>query len=490
MTLEEMRARIAEIDTELRTMHTEAGDAALTDEQQTRWDALEAERSTVAADEERTARRHAVIAERAQRPGNRESGDGSRGSADRDPVADPRDSDPARGRGNPWDLSQVDVPGRSYSAIGHELRERALDAAERMPAMTDARRSALTTILERFDDSKGNLARQVLVASDPAYLRAFAKGLRGSLYDLEDDEREALRRASHLVRAMSLTDSAGGYLIPQQLDPTLILTSDGSTNPIREISRKVVATGDVWHGVSTTHATWSWDAEATEVSDDTTAFAQPTIPNHKGAGYIPISIEAMADERNVMDAIGTVLAMGKDDLEAAAFATGSGTGQPTGIVTAIVASSPSRVVASAGADTFAVGDLYAVEESLPAKYRTRAQWVANKTIFNDVRQFGTSDSHALWERLGAGQPARLLGYPTHEASAMDGVINATLDNYVLAFGDFSNYVITDRLGMVVESIPHVFGAGGRPTGQRGFYAYYRTGADSVNDGGFRLLNVT
>ncbi|MFC5996945.1 phage major capsid protein [Pseudonocardia hispaniensis] len=483
MRLEELRARIAEIDDELRAIHTEAGDAALTDEQQTRWDELETERATRVTESEQRQRREAALVRAAQNPRNTEH-------ADRDPVADPRDSDPTRGRGNPWDLSAVDVPGRSHYQVGLELRARALDAAERMPAMTDARRAALTDILERFDTDRGDLARQVLVASDPAYLRAFAKGLRNELYALDDEERAAMQRASTLVRAMSLTDNAGGYLIPQQLDPTLILTSDGSTNPIREISRKVVATGDVWYGVSTTHATWSWDAEAAEVSDDATVFAQPSIPNHKGAGFIPISIEALADERNVTEAIGTVLAMGKDDLEAAAFATGTGTGQPTGIVTAIVASSPSRLVASAGADTFAVGDLYAVEEALPAKYRTRAQWVANKTIYNDVRQFGTSDSHALWERLGAGQPARLLGYPTHEASAMDGSITAAAENYVLLFGDFSNYVITDRLGMVVESIPHLFGASGRPTGQRGFYAYYRTGADSVNDGGFRLLNVT
>ena len=29
----------------------------------------------------------------------------------------------------------------------------------------------------------------------------------------------------------------------------------------------------------------------------------------------------------------------------------------------------------------------------------------------------------------------------------------------------------------------------RPSGQRGWYAHYRVGADSVNDGAFRMLNV-
>jgi len=59
------------------------------------------------------------------------------------------------------------------------------------------------------------------------------------------------------------------------------------------------------------------------------------------------------------------------------------------------------------------------------------------------------------------------------------------------YGDFSNYVIADRVGTTVEFIPHLFATGNnRPSGQRGWYAYFRAGADSVNDGAFQLLNAT
>ncbi|CNG99042.1 phage major capsid protein%2C HK97 [Mycobacterium tuberculosis] len=70
------------------------------------------------------------------------------------------------------------------------------------------------------------------------------------------------------------------------------------------------------------------------------------------------------------------------------------------------------------------------------------------------------------------------------------MINSSQENYSLIYGDFSNFVITDRLGMAVEFIPTLFGSNRRPTGQRGWFAYYRTGSDSVNDNAFRLLNVT
>jgi HK97 family phage major capsid protein len=74
---------------------------------------------------------------------------------------------------------------------------------------------------------------------------------------------------------------------------------------------------------------------------------------------------------------------------------------------------------------------------------------------------------------------------------MDGVINAIAENYVLVVGDFSNYVIADRIGMTVEFIPNLFDpTTARPTGQKGWFAYYRVGANVVNVGGFRLLNVT
>jgi HK97 family phage major capsid protein len=118
--------------------------------------------------------------------------------------------------------------------------------------------------------------------------------------------------------------------------------------------------------------------------------------------------------------------------------------------------------------------------------------MANKAIYQLVRQFDTAGGAGLWERIGAGQPAELLGYPAYEASAMDGSWNAaaTANNYIMVLGDFSSYVIVDRVGMSVELVPHLFATGNnRPSGQRGFWAWWRTGADSVDDGAFTLLDL-
>jgi HK97 family phage major capsid protein len=409
----------------------------------------------------------------------------SRKDYDRDAILEPDSVEDRRFR-NPWDLTELRTFGRDPEAVNEELRARALSAVEKMQGCNDEIRQAATTIIERFDDKKSTIAKMALVTSSPAYLRAWSKMARNWGHMLTAEESAAL----HQARAMSLTDNAGGYLVPFQLDPTVIITSNGSRNDIRSVARQVVATGDTWNGVSSAAVSWSWDAEAAEVSDDATTFAQPSISIHKAAGFVPISIEALEDEQNVTMEVAKLLAQGKDDLEAAAFATGTGSGQPFGIVTALAGTS-SEINAAAD-DTFAIGDVYTLEGSLPSRYRARASWLANNSIYNLVRRFDTNGGAGLWTTLGNGRPAELLGRPALECEGMDSTVTTSgaVSNYIMVFGDFENYVIADRIGMSVEFLPHLFHtSNNRPSGSRGWYAYYRVGADSVNDGAFRLLDV-
>lgn len=77
----------------------------------------------------------------------------------------------------------------------------------------------------------------------------------------------------------------------------------------------------------------------------------------------------------------------------------------------------------------------------------------------------------------------LLGKPVEEMSTM-ATATTTTTKWAI-FGDWKQgYVIGDRLGMTVSIIPHLFGATNRyPTGQRGFYAFWR------NDGRVQVPNA-
>lgn len=410
---------------------------------------------------------------------------GSRDEYDRDSILEPDSIEDCRFR-DPWDLSEVRTFGRDADEVSSELRARALSAIAKMPGASDTIRQAATNIIEEFDSKDARLARFALVTSKPAYLRAWSKLATGKGHALTDAEQRAINDVEQF-RAMSLTDNKGGYLVPFQLDPTVIVTSSGVRSDIRQAARQVVATGDVWHGVSSQNVSWSFDAEAAEVSDDAPDFGQPSIPNYMARGFVPISIEAMMDEQNVAQEVGRLLAGGKQDLEATKLTVGSGTGEPTGLITALTAAGAPVSVDTATAATFALADVYALQGALPARFRAAASWLANNLTYNKIRQFDTAGGGGFWANLTSDRPPQLLNRAALESEAMTA--STATGSKLAVFGDFENFVITDRLGMAVEFIPHLVGANRRPTGQRGWFAYYRVGSDVVNPNGFRVLNV-
>ena len=483
-TYREIVNRMNDVRDNLERMNTRAKDeGSLPADDEKKWGELTDEFDELAGQKrslEREADMLRVKQTSVARGGSGTSTERGTDMLDADPLGDP-DSIAEHRFKNPWDTSEVRL-GLNPAARAQEMRSRALSAIEKMSGATDARRQAATNIIEQFDTNDAKIAQQVLATSSPEYVRAFGKLARsqGQLGMLTAEERDAVSRA------MSLTDAAGGYLVPFQLDPTVILTSDGSMNDIRRIARTVVATGDVWNGVSAGAVAWSFDAEASEVSDDTPVLGQPSVTVRTARGFVPISLEAYMDENNVTAEVGRLLAQGKDDLEATVFATGTAaSNQPVGLITALSLVAGSKV-ASTSADTVAIDDLFKVHSALPARYRSRASWLATNAFYNTLRALDPS----VYANLADGLSANLLGRATYEAEAMDGVVNAGAENYMAVFGDFSNYVIADRIGTVVEFIPHLFGANQRPTFQRAWAAYYRVGADVINPAGLRVYNVT
>jgi HK97 family phage major capsid protein len=378
---------------------------------------------------------------------------------------------------DPFDLNTLTV-----GASSADIRARAMSAIESIRGGDSNDLEAAARVLETTR-SRAVAERYLLTGSD-AYRSAFAKSITGSVVPLTVEEGQALSRA------MTLTDAAGGYAVPFLIDPTIVTTISGTTNPFRAVSRVVNGTSDTWNGVNSGGVTAEWVAEGVEFGDNSPTLTQPSIPAHKAGSFVPFSFEIQEDFTGLEAELRVEMQLAKDDLEAAAFATGTGSGQPTGIVTALVASSPTVIVTSITTDVFAKADVYALRAALGARYRSRATWAADLAIFDSIRGFGSSDE-AFTVDFTAGQIPSILGANLVEASEMDGVINAGAHNYVLVFGDFNNYVIYDRIGMSIEYVPHLFDpTNNRPNGMRGLLSHWRVGADSRNDNAFRLLNVT
>jgi HK97 family phage major capsid protein len=376
-----------------------------------------------------------------------------------------------------YDLSSLDRSSKT------DTIERALTAVERNAerAFTDEQRDAVTAKLERNTKHTAGIAEYVLMTGSPEYQAEFEKfvATQGRSFG------PLLERA-----AMSLTTANGGAMVPYILDPSVMLTNAGTVNPVRQAARvETIIGSNEWRGVTSAGVTAEWLAEGVEAADASPTFTQPAIPTFKGAAYLFGSYEVLADS-GFASQVQTLIMDAKDRLEGTAFTTGNGTSAPQGFITGKVAAG--SLVASATTDTFAVADVYATQIGLAPRFRNqRSAWMANGSIINRIRQFDTSGGSALWAQLAAAAPGQLLGQPIYETSDMDGVLNALADNYVLAYGDWqSAYVVVDRVGVEVYYDNLVLGSNRRPTGQAGFFAFWRVGGEVVVPEAISLLNVT
>jgi HK97 family phage major capsid protein/HK97 family phage prohead protease len=475
MTTEERRVRREEIRSRLAEIDREHSGAELPADIRSEWDDLNREFEehgrAIASAEARMAR----LRELADSEDNREVTDA--------PAASRSYGSPAfHRRDNVYDLQALRNQARSPEEMGTLMRDNALRAVEtsRFPGVPnrEAAQERAAFLLENVDTKDGALARRVLQTGSATYERAFGK-VAANLTEngLTNEERAALAVGA---------GATGGYAVPFQLDPTVILTNDGRINPLRSVARQVQIVGKEWQGITSAGVTVSRSAEAAEVAATDPTLAQPTVKAERVTGFVTYSMEVEQDWSQMRSEVTSILADAKEEEESESFFDGDGIAPNANGILATLSTSSNVSVATTGA--FVVGDLYSLEQALPPRFRANAVYMANHTIYNKVRQFGTSDSHALWERIGNGMPPELLGRPAYEASAMPAT-HAAADRFLL-YGDFRQFLIVDRIGMNVELVPHILGSNRRPTGQRGLLAVWWNNSKVLVDNAFRVLDGT
>lgn len=469
MTLEELRAAMAKAAEELRAINDEIGDHLPTEEQDAKWNDAKERHAKAKTDlevaEKRAAERRSLVSDLPARSGRTESGDGARTAPAVRTTQDP-------------------------FAV---LEDRSLSGAKRRTALVDA---TLRAVEGRIDDGDNQShfervlkrhagdtrwAENILARSRPEYESGWAKLMMGRAELLTAEERAAIAVG---------TNTQGGYLVPTHLDPTIILTNSGTSNVIRGMSRVVTLTeGNAWNGVTSAGVIASWDAELAEVSDDSPTFDQPSIPVHMAQSLVQASIQAFEDAaNNLASDVLMLFADARDRLEGAAHAVGSGSGQPTGIVTALDANTNVEIISTTAA-TIGEVDIHSVYRQVPVRWRGRSSWLMNPLYSLAVKRLGTAVSSSYSGDLTQPVSDRILGRPQVESDDMPTTQTTTANDNEIVFGDFSNFVIVDKPGsMSVEFIPHLFHTGNNlPKGVRGWYAHWRNGSDSVNDLAFRLL---
>jgi len=363
-----------------------------------------------------------------------------------------------------------------YTEALRSANLKAIESAE----MPDGYTGSFEKLIKRHGRD-ASWSQNLLARQRPEYLAAFEKAVTGREILLSDVERAAIAVG---------TNTAGGYLVPTHLDPTLVLTNAGAKDVVRGLSRQVTLTGGAnkWNGVTTAGATASWDAELTEVSDDTPPVAPASVPVFSAKALIMASIESFEDINGLTSDVQMLLADARTRLEAAAHMTGTGSGQPTGIFPALSGNGAVTISLATG-HTWTLSDLQAVALSLGDRWTDSSEWLMHPKFLGEIQALGTALGATYSTDITQPFTQQLLGHKVNQSFIAPSTSQTTTIDNLAVFGDFSNFLIVDKPGSTsIEFIPHLFNTSNNlPDGRRAWYMHFRNGSDSINDLAFRLL---
>lgn len=181
--------------------------------------------------------------------------------------------------------------------------------------------------------------------------------------------------------------------------------------------------------------------------------------------------------------------------EGTAYVSGDGVNMPRGLLTYPTAATPDSTrpvgtfqhIASGAAGAFAASNpqdrLVDLIYSLRTPYRQNARFVMNMATAGAVRKMKDADGRFLWsDGLGAGQPARLLGFPVELDEAFPDIAANSLS---IAFGDFEQaYTVVEQAGIKMLRDPY----SSKPNVQ--FYGYRRVGGGAAETEAVKFLKFS
>jgi HK97 family phage major capsid protein len=304
-------------------------------------------------------------------------------------------------------------------------------------------------------DSGGDARRAERPSSTEEYRGAFDTFIRSGLVTPE------LR--AHTVA----TDTAGGYLVPDEWANTIVRKLREFTYMRQYATVIQTSMGSLNIPRETSIGTAAGTNEGGAFNETEDVFGNIALTPFKMTRLAKVSEELLADAMFDISAyLSNTFAEAFADKEEAWFVNGTGTTEPRGV---LLDATVGKTASATNAITFdEVSDLY---YSLKPAYRNRAVWMMNdatRLYLSKIKTGVASDLRYLWQQsLSDGPNATLFGRPVISASNMPTI--ATGKN-VVAFGDLSYYWIADKPGIGVQRLNELYAA----SGLVGFRAFRRT----------------
>lgn len=142
--------------------------------------------------------------------------------------------------------------------------------------------------------------------------------------------------------------------------------------------------------------------------------------------------------------------------------TGTGAGQPLGVMVASNDGIPTSRDVSTDMDATAItfDGLHEVKFALKGAYHARARWLFHRDAIKQIAKLKDGNGDYIWrENTRVTEPSQLLGIPTFMSEFMLNTF--TSGSYVGILGDFSNYWWADALGMTIQRLDELYAEAGQ-----------------------------
>jgi HK97 family phage major capsid protein len=302
-----------------------------------------------------------------------------------------------------------------------------------------------------------------------SYKSAYESYLRRDLDQMGPNDVKTLQEGQ---------DDAGGFLVPEDWRANLLKRTAARPN-IRQNAQvittsrdsvrmpKVVYAGD-YRYTSGVRMKWVGEtpAAASEHRVTDPVFGSELIQIYTGMASLPITLDLLEDaafpiEGYITEILGEAFDLGEESV----WVSGTGAGQPQGILThpqiAVLSADTGNGmhVISGHASLLTADGIISVGMQLPEQYDINAKWYFNKrSVEQAIRKLKDSDNNYLWPvwpQVGGFGPhnLELLGYPVVRTPFMP---NIAANAYPILFGDMRGYTIVDRIGLSIQRLRELY----------------------------------
>lgn len=346
-----------------------------------------------------------------------------------------------------------------------------------------------TTVLDDIDEEDAAEAqrREQDAKFQRSFRRAFGTYLRGGMEDLPPEMRKIMGTARGQVDPKQLRDlnigtpAAGGYTVPQDFLAKLF-EAQKAYGGMRGVAQVISSSTGASMPIPTESdianaATIVGEAVQSNTSVDAT-FGQATLGAYMYRTVVKVSMEMLQDSAFDINSyiprkMGIRFGRGTN----AHYTTGTGTGQPRGLLAASGGTAAGKTGTTGQTTTVIYDDLVDLEHSVDPEYRANAQFMMHDSSVKVLKKLKDSSGRPIWlpdyASVGGGFPATILGY-RYQVNQDMPVMSANAKS--IAFGDFQYYLVRDVMGLMIVRLTERYA----DFGQVGFIGFMRTDGVYVN----------